>query len=268
MVTLTDIERESYKNSPIHRLDPRVKLLFALAVILYAVSLPRIHEENIIRLLAIEAYLLLLVLIAGLDLRYFILRILAILPFGLGIILIQPFLKPSFVENYTPYPLDLPLGLSITYEGIAFGSSLLVKFLVCITAVVLLSSTTRLRDMVAAADRIGFPREFTLLLSMMVRYLFLFWSVLKRIKIAQQTRLFNIWNRDVPRKWVLKQIGYSISSIFIRSYEQGEKTYISMLCRGYGSGYEKAYYRGKIKVQDVFFLLFSAGCIVYIHYFI
>lgn len=268
MVTLTDIERESYKNSPIHRLDPRVKLIFALAVIVYAVSLPRIHEENITRLLAVEAYLLLLVLAAGLNLKYFILRILAILPFGLGIALIQPFLRPSFVENYTPYPLELPLGLSITYEGLAFGSSLLMKFIVCVTAVVLLSSTTRLRDMASAADRIGFPREFTLLLSMMVRYLFLFWAVLKRIRIAQQTRLFDIWNRDVPRKWIIKQIGHSISSIFVRSYEQGEKTYISMLCRGYGSGHERAYYKGKIKARDIFFLLFGAGYIVYIHYFI
>ncbi|WP_269851142.1 CbiQ family ECF transporter T component [Methanosarcina horonobensis] len=110
MVTLTDIERESYKNSPIHRLDPRVKLLFALTVIVYVVSLPRIHDKNIVRLLAIEVYLLLLVLVAGLDLRYFFLRILAILPFGLGIALIQPFLRPSFIENYTVYPLDLPLG--------------------------------------------------------------------------------------------------------------------------------------------------------------
>ncbi len=268
MVTLTDIERESYKNSPIHKLDPRVKLLFTLAIIIYVVSLPRIHEKNMIRLLAIEMYLLLIVLVAGLDLRYFILRILAILPFGLGIALIQPFLRPVFIENYTPYPLDLPFGLSITYEGLAFGGSLLAKFLVCITAVILLSSTTRMRDMVSAADRLGIPREFTLLLSMMVRYLFLFWSVLKRIRIAQQTRLFNIWNRRVSRKWVLKQIGNSISSIFVRSYEQGEKTYISMLCRGYGSGHEKAYYRTKIRAQDIFFLLLSAGSIFYIHIFI
>ncbi|MCQ1534260.1 cobalt ECF transporter T component CbiQ [Methanosarcina sp. KYL-1] len=267
MVTLTDIERESYKNSPVHRLDPRIKLFFALAVIIYVVSLPRIHEKNTVRLLSVETYLLLLVLFAGLDLRYFSLRILAALPLGLGIALFQPFLRPAFMESYTPYPLDLPFGLSITYEGLAFGTTLLLKFLVCITTVALLSSTTRLRDMVAAADRVGFPREFTLLLSMMVRYLFLFWAVLKRIKIAQQTRLFNIWNKDVPRKWVLEQIGHSISSIFIRSYEQGEKTYISMLCRGYGSGHEKAYYRTKIRTADIFFLFLSAGCIFYIHLF-
>ncbi len=268
MVTLTDIERESYKDSPIHRLDPRVKLLFALAIIVYVVSLPRIHEKNMIRLFAIEVYLLLLVLAAGLDLRYFFLRILAILPFGLGIALIQPFLRPSFIGNYTPYPLDLPLGLSITYEGFAFGSTLLAKFLVCITVIILLSSTTRLRDMVAAADRIGIPREFTLLLSMTVRYLFLFWAVLKRIRVAQETRLFNIWNQNVPRKWILKQIGHSISAIFVRSYEQGEKTYISMLCRGYGSGYDKAYYKAKIQTMDILFLLLSTGSILYIHIFI
>ena len=63
MVTLTDIERESYKDSPVHRLDPRVKMLFVLSVILYTVSLPRIHEENITRLLrsrSIFSYLYLL----------------------------------------------------------------------------------------------------------------------------------------------------------------------------------------------------------------
>ena len=267
MVTLTDIERESYKNSPIHRLDPRVKLLFSILIIIYVVSLPRIHEKNMVRLFAVEAYLLLLVLASGLDLRYFFLRILAILPFGLGIALIQPFLRPAFIENYTVYPLDLPLGLSITYEGIAFGSTLLAKFLVCITAVILLSSTTRLRDMVTAADRIGIPRQFTLLLSMMVRYLFLFWAVLKRIRIAQQTRLFDIWNKDVPRRWVIQQVGNSMSAIFIRSYEQGERTYISMLCRGYGSGHEKTYYRTKIRTSDVFFVIISLGFIFCIQFF-
>ena len=118
--------------------------------------------------------------------------------------------------------------------------------------------------MVAAADRIGIPREFTLLLSMMVRYLFLFWSVLKRIRIAQQTRLFDIWNRKVPRKWVIKQVGNSISAIFVRSYEQGEKTYISMLCRGYGSGHEKAYYRTKIRTAGYTF--FASQCRKYILY--
>jgi cobalt/nickel transport system permease protein len=29
-------------------------------------------------------------------------------------------------------------------------------------------------------------------------------------------------------------LAYAIGTLFIRSYEQGEKVYMSMLCRGYG----------------------------------
>lgn len=29
-------------------------------------------------------------------------------------------------------------------------------------------------------------------------------------------------------------MSYTIGSVFIRSFEQGERTYTSMLCRGYG----------------------------------
>jgi cobalt/nickel transport system permease protein len=32
----------------------------------------------------------------------------------------------------------------------------------------------------------------------------------------------------------MKQIGYTVGTIFVRSYEQGERVYTSMLCRGYG----------------------------------
>jgi len=77
---------------------------------------------------------------------------------------------------------------------------------------------------------------------------------------TQQTTLFDIWNKDVQRKWVIEQVGNSISSIF-----KGERTYISILCRGYGRDHEKAYYRTKIRAQEVLFLLLSAGCILLLH---
>jgi cobalt/nickel transport system permease protein len=41
---------------------------------------------------------------------------------------------------------------------------------------------------------------------------------------------------DLPCRYRMKQVGYTIGTIFIRSYEQGERVYTSMLCRGYGSG--------------------------------
>lgn len=262
-ITLTDIERESYKDSPVHDLDGRVKIIVTVAIIVFAVSLPRIDDSNFIRLAIIEIYLLALMFLARLNPLYVLLRFIAVLPFGLAMILVQPFIRQPFIDTFTLYPVDLPLGLTVTYEGIYFGLNLLAKYIVSVTAIILLSSTTRMNDMVVSARRLGVPREFTLLLTMMVRYLFVFWSVLKRTRIAQQTRLFDIWNKKASRRWILEQLGYTISSLFVRSYEQGERAYISMLCRGYGNEAANIYiHRKRLGIGDILFSLTTAAMLI------
>lgn len=261
-ITLTDIEREAYKNSPIHRLDGRAKILVVIAIIVFAVSLPRMDETNFSKLIILELYLITLMAIARLNPVYTIMRFLSILPFGLAIVLIQPFVRQPFINSFTVYPLDLPLGITVTYEGISFGLILLAKYIVCITAIVLMSSTMKMNDMVTSARRLGMPAEFTLILSMMVRYLFVFWIILKRIRVAQKTRLFYLWNKDVPHKWILEQVAYTISSLFIRSYEQGERTYISMLCRGYSSADKIYVHKNKLKISDILFSMITIGIMV------
>ena len=252
-ITLTDIEKEAYKDSPVHRLDGRVKLLAMILIIIFTVSLPRVHEDNLMRLAFVELYMISLMALAKLNPLYVMIRFLAVLPFGLGIIVIQPFLRQPFFDSFTEYPLDLPLGLTVTYEGLAFAITLLAKFIVCISAIILLSSTTKMHDIVGAARQLGIPKEIALLLTMMVRYLFLFWSVLKRIRTAQKCRMFNVWNKKVRRMWIIEQIGYTISSIFIMAYEQGERTYISMLCRGYGQSGNVRIRNKDLKTSDILF---------------
>ncbi len=66
-------------------------------------------------------------------------------------------------------------------------------------------------------------------------------------------RCFEVWNRKVPRRWTLEQLGYTISSLFVRSYEQGERTYQSMLCRGYNEAHVYVD-KKKIGAADVFVL--------------
>ncbi len=261
-ITLTDIERESYKDSPVHRLDGRVKILATIAIIVFAVSLPRIDDSNFIRLAAIEVYLLSLILLARLNLFYVLIRFLAVLPFGLAMVVIQPFVRQPFIDTFTVIA-EFPLGITMTYEGLYFGLSLLAKYIVCVTAIVLLSSTMIMNDMVVSARRLGIPKEFTLLLTMMVRYLFVFWIMLKRIRTAQKTRLFDIWNKNVPRRWILEQVGYTISSLFLRSYEQGERTYISMLCRGYGNDTGNIYiHKNKLRFTDATFIISTAAILL------
>lgn len=250
--SLIELEREAYKKSPVHGIDGRIKILMTLAIIVYAVALPRMDALNFIKLGMLELYLLTLMLLAQLEFTYIALRFAIALPFGFGIAALQPFLKQPFLEKFTVLYI-LPMGLEATSEGLLFGFILFAKFFVCISAVILLSSTTSMSELVASARRLGLPKELALLFTMMVRYLFVFWHMLGRIRTAQKTRCFDIWNRKVPGRWILEQLGYTISSLFVRSYEQGERTYQSMLCRGYN---EAHVYVGKKKISaaDVFVL--------------
>ncbi|WP_440953045.1 cobalt ECF transporter T component CbiQ [Methanococcoides sp. FTZ1] len=268
-IGLTDIERESYKDSPVHRLDGRIKIIAFISIVIYVAALPRLDDANFAKLLILESYLFLLMIIGNLNLFYVLARIIAVIPFGLGLAIFQPFIRQPFIETFTVYPLSLPFGLTITYEGIDFGLMLMARFIVCVTSVIVLSSTMKMNDFVVSARRLGVPREFTLLLTMMVRYLFVFWSVLKRIRVAQQSRLFDVWNRDVPRRWVLEQVGNTISSLFVQSYEQGERTYVGMLCRGYGNDHSNFYvHRSKLQAKDVSFVVLTIGLILFVHIFL
>ncbi len=260
-ITLSELERENFRRSPIHRIDGRVKILMTLAIIIYAVSLPRMDTLNFQKIGFIEAYLLAFVLIARLEFSYIALRFAIAMPFGLGIAVIQPFIRQTFISDFTVL-FTVPFGLSATREGALVGAIIFAKFLVSITSVILLSSTTSMSDLVASARRMGMPREMALLFTMMVRYLFVFTSMLGRIRTAQKTRCFDIMNAKVPRIWTLHQIGYTISSMFIRSYEQGERTFQSMLCRGYNADAQVYVGRKGLKISDISVLALTAGVII------
>src|SRR3972149_5117137 len=186
-LSLTELEREAYRKSPIHGIEGRIKILITVIIVLYAVALPRVDGLNFIKLGIIEAYLLMLLLLAKLDFKYLAIRFALSMPFGLGIAVLQPFIRQPFFRDFTVL-YTMPMGLEITLEGMMFGANLLAKFIVCITAIIFLSSTASMSELVASARRLGLPKELALLITMMVRYLFVFWNMLVRIRTAQDRK--------------------------------------------------------------------------------
>jgi cobalt/nickel transport system permease protein len=226
------IEKTAYKNSVIHRLDARVKIVSMLALIIAMVAFPYTPAVFTVGLIFFAFYAILWTL-SMLPVPVYAKRLLMVLPFGLFIILFQIF----FTNRY--YPVfhviaNLPFGIHIYAESIEFAAILLVKFVVCVSAIILLSSTTKLHDMLEGAGRMGLPPEFALTLGMMIRYLFVFGYIYRKINESLATRCFDPFNSALPYRYRIKQLGYTVGTIFIRSYQQGERVYTSMLCRGYG----------------------------------
>jgi cobalt/nickel transport system permease protein len=226
------IEKQAYHDSFIHRLDARVKILLAFSVIIAMVAVP--YSTMVYTVGAIFAgFFVILWAASGISPVVYAKRLLAIVPLWGIIIVFQIFFKNRYYTDYTVL-WAFPLGINIYAQSVEFAWILAVKFLVCISFIILLSSTTKLQDLLQGASRLGLPAEIALALGMMIRYLFVFGYIFRKVNETLKTKCFDAFDHHLPYRYRLRQLGYTIGTMFIRSYEQGERVYTSMLCRGYG----------------------------------
>jgi cobalt/nickel transport system permease protein len=229
---LFQIEKHTYKDSYIHRLDARVKIILAFAVIIAIVSVP--YSTMVYTVGGIFfAFFIILWALTRLSPVIYLHRLIEIVPLWGIVIFFQIFLKNKYYVDYHAI-MTLPFGIAIYAESVTFAIILLVKFIVSISFIILLSSTTKLQDMLEGGTRLGLPADFALVLGMMIRYLFVFGYIYRKVNQSLATRCFDAFDRGLPWGYRIRQLGYTIGTMFIRAYEQGERVYISMLCRGYG----------------------------------
>lgn len=229
---LFELEQVTYRKSWLHSLDARVKILVFCAVIIAMVGVP--YSPVVYTVAGIFfLFFLILWILSSLPVKTYVNRLILALPFGILICGFQIFFTNKYYTSYHPL-VSFPLGISIYAESVEFASILLVKFLVCYSFIVLLSSTSTLQDLLEAAGRLKVPAELILALGMMIRYLFVFGFMFRKVTDSLHTRLFNPFDTSLPYKYRITNMGYMMGSMFIRTLEQGERTYTSMLCRGYG----------------------------------
>lgn len=229
---LASIERDAGRSSLIHGIDARVKLIVAVAVIVAAVAYP--YSVSVYWLgLLFGGYFAILWAASRLSPLTYLKRFAMVLPFGFFLIVLQIFFENPHYESFSPI-FVLPLGITVYAESFEFASILMVKFIVCISFIILLSSTTPIQDLLRGARRLGLPSIMVLSLGMMIRYLFVFAGMYDRVSAALAAKNFHTLDAHLPYRYRIRMLGYAMGMFFIRSFEQGERTYACMLSRGYG----------------------------------
>ena len=226
------LERQAYRDSALHRLDARVKILASFAAIIAIVAVPYSTAVYVAGGVLFLLFALLWAL-SGTSPAVYAKRLAVIVPIWGIVILFQVFVTNPYYTEYH-VAVTLPFGVEIYAESVEFAAILAVKFLVSISFIILLSVTTKLQDLLQGAGRLGLPAEFGLALGMMIRYLFVFGYIFRKVNEALATRCFHPFDRNLPYRYRIRQLGYTIGTLFLRSYEQGERVFVSMLCRGYG----------------------------------
>ena len=217
------LDELALRSSPVHRRETRVKLACALALIVAAVLVPPERSWPFAAFLALLAAVL---AAARLPLLPVLRRAAAFGPFVLTAVVLLPFTRPGDGTVSAVLP---GLRVHVYRAGLLAAKGVLLKSLICAFSVVLLTSTTRFSSLLAALERLRFPRLLLVVVAFLYRYLFLLQGEFLRLTRAARARN---WERG-PARVRLRAAGGIVGSLFLRTYERGERIYTAMLARGF-----------------------------------
>jgi len=238
------LDKYSEGHSMLHRLDPRTKLVATLAFIALVVLLPSASWLTYgLYFITVVA----LIIISRVPVTYVFKRSLIIVPFVLMVALFIPFFK----EGTEAFSFNiLSWHLSVTYEGLETLGSVMAKAWLSILFLILLTSTTTFSNILKALEHLKMPRVLVMIMSFMYRYIFVLTDEVMRMKQARDSRNFGNGGK---RLWQIKTVGNMIGTLFIRSYERGERVYAAMTARGF-DGHSRTLESLCFKPRDLYFI--------------
>jgi cobalt/nickel transport system permease protein len=192
-----------HRNSAIHRLPVAAKMAFVGAVVGTVVLVP-LGAGMIYG--ACAAALVVVAVLSRVPARHLVWRLLLLEPFVLGVALLS-LLQPG---------------------GGRVFAAMLVRSTLCLFAMVLLASTTRFTDLLAALWRLRVPALLVTSLALMYRYLSLLVDETGRLQRARRSRTF-----ADGRAFAWRSSATVAAHLFVRTSERAERIYDAMCARGW-----------------------------------
>lgn len=210
--------------SRLHRLDPRVKVVSTVLLILGILLTPE-H--------ALPAYPLLWALlgslaeIGGLGALRVAKRASLALPFALAALTLA-FTTPG-------QPLFTVLGLPVSDAGLLRFFIVSLKSWLAVQVTLLLTMSTAFTDLLWALSSLRLPRTLVMLIGLTYRYLFTLKEEAESLNRARLARSGAMAGAKPGGRllWRAQVAGGMIGSLFVRSYERSERVYLAMRARGY-----------------------------------
>lgn len=205
-------------SSPIHRLDPRAKVVGLLSVTVVAVSAPlRLWPVYAVCAAVLAAY----GAVARIGPRDVWRRVRVVLPFVLVLGALVPFVRDGgrawAIGPLTAHQAGLEVCLAVS-----------AKAIIGTLGAALLGTTTTFPQVLRALEALRAPRLFVLIAAFMYRYLFVIVEETGRMRSALVSRGY-----DPRHSLQAGPMGRMATAMFLRTYSRGERVYQAMLARGY-----------------------------------
>ncbi|OGW36581.1 MAG: cobalt ECF transporter T component CbiQ [Nitrospirae bacterium RBG_13_39_12] len=228
----------SYKDTFVHRLDPRVKLFVSFIFILFVVSFPKYELSGLMPFFIYPVFLL----TAGdIPLKAIVKKVLFVSPFAIFIGIFNPLIDTNVIIKL--------FGVPVTGGWVSFFS-IIVKFILTVSTALLLIAVTSFPGICEALERLKLPKIFVVQLLFLYRYLFVLFEETLRMVRAREARSFGKKGKE------MKTFIRLVSVLLIKSVERAERIYQAMLSRGF-RGEIKVLKIHSLRLQDVLFAIFS-----------
>jgi cobalt/nickel transport system permease protein len=245
------IDKYAYGDSVIHRLDARVKLIMTLVFTGLIVSLPK-TQLSILFCYAVGPFLMLVM--AGIPLRFVCKHTLSVSPFILVLALTCPFFDRTPVEvSFGPFVGTWTAGWLRCF-------TILGKFMVSLGALIALISTTRFSDLLAALQRLKVPQVLVMQLGFLYRYIFLLIDTAHHMLRARSSRRL----RRLGFRLELKVITAMLGTLLLKSLDTAQQVTHAMQARGFTGQWHYSTQQA-FQARDILFIGLGAGYMLVIY---
>jgi len=248
-------DRYHEKDSFIHRLDPRVKVLVTIVFIVSNALLP---DGAWIAFIFAWLFLLLANIFSQLGIAYTFKRSLIALPFALIAVTILFSMPGEPIASFRLFMWNF----AITDTGFLRFVSILIRSWLSVQLAILLVATTRFPDLIHALEHLRVPAILTTIIAFLYRYLFVLTDEVLRLMRARESRSAGSAGKRSGGGvlWRAKIAGNMAGQLFLRSYERSDRIYNAMLSRGY-TGHLYTLNPHEMKSRDYFVTAFAIAII-------
>jgi len=234
------LERLAARDSPVQRLDPRAMVIVTAAFLITVVSFPKYEIAGLVPLVLYPA---ILVAVGNLPLRVLVRYLLLAAPFAVLVGLFNPLLDRAITAR---------LGALAVSGGWLSFLSILARFLLTVSAALLLLAATGYSALCSALGRLGMPRLLTTQFLLLYRFIFIVADEAQRMVRAYVLRSRRAGGMPL-RVW-----SSLTGNLLLRAYDRGLRVHTAMLSRGF-DGFMRSRHTPHWSWLDSGFVLACAG---------
>ncbi len=243
-----EIDAYASMDSPIHRFDPRAKIVsFTLLIF----SFVFVNEIRIALLGFLFSFLILL--ISRLPLAFALKRIRMVFFFLFPLLLVMPLtVEGREVLNIT--------GISVSFDGLIFASLIIIRALAAVTLALIMLATTRFDITIKALYALKVPGTLVQMLMFTYRYIFVITDEFSRMWESMECKGFRL----KANYHGLSIFGNILGMIIIKSYDRTRRVYESMVAKGY-SGKPNTLVHLHMSTKDYVLSTCMVGIAIFVH---